>query len=94
MRAETPVDSSEPMRLQDQHYIRQKLYGGQKSALQRYAELVIGRMDIWELLKYRAPDFFAWPVPRRAWAISQKIVLPVAFSQHRTRRCVRKKRGH
>ncbi len=33
---------SEAGRLEDEHYIRAKLYGGEKSSLRRYADLVVG----------------------------------------------------
>lgn len=45
MHAEIPADSSEPMRLQDQHYIRQKLYSGaeEHAAAEDQVEVEFGR---------------------------------------------------
>jgi acetyltransferase-like isoleucine patch superfamily enzyme/acyl carrier protein len=76
---ETPTDSSKPSRLEDQHYIRQKLYGGQKSTLQRYAELVIGRMDIWELLKYELLTCLLGPLPGAIGLLLRKVFYPWLF---------------
>jgi acetyltransferase-like isoleucine patch superfamily enzyme/acyl carrier protein len=63
MPTEIPSDSPKPSRLEDRHYIRQKLYSGQNSALQRYAELVVGRMNIWRLLKYELLTCLFGPLP-------------------------------
>jgi acetyltransferase-like isoleucine patch superfamily enzyme/acyl carrier protein len=76
---EVPVDTPKPSRLEDQHYIRQKLYSGQKTTLQRYAELVIGRMDIWELLKYELLTCLLGPLPGALGLFLRKLCYPWLF---------------
>jgi acetyltransferase-like isoleucine patch superfamily enzyme/acyl carrier protein len=76
---ETPASSSKPSRLEDQHYIRQKLYSGQKSTLQRYAELVIGRMDLWALLKYELLTCLLGPMPGALGLFLRKLFYPCLF---------------
>jgi acetyltransferase-like isoleucine patch superfamily enzyme/acyl carrier protein len=76
---EIPIESSKPSRLEDRHYIRQKLYGGQKSALQRYAELVIGRMDVWALLKYELLTCLLGPMPGALGLFLRKLCYPWLF---------------
>jgi len=76
---ETPIQSSKPSRLEDRHYIRQKLYGGQKGVLQRYAELVIGRMDVWALLKYELLTGLLGPMPGAPGLFLRKLFYPWLF---------------
>jgi len=79
MSAEIPVRSSEPVRLQDRHYIRQKLFSGQRSTLQRYAELVIGRMSIWRLFKYELLTCLLGPLPGALGLVLRKLFYPRLF---------------
>ena len=45
-------------RLEDEHYIRAKLFAGQKSSLRRYTDLVIGEQhSYWALAKYELITF-------------------------------------
>src|SRR6266487_1978804 len=76
---EIPHDNPKPSRLEDQHYIRQKLYSGQKNTLQRYAELVIGRMDIWELLKYELLTSLLGAFPGALGLFLRKLFYPWLF---------------
>lgn len=76
---EITTDGLRPSRLDDQHYIRQKLYSGQKSTLQRYAELVIGRMDIWKLLKYELLTCLLGPLPGALGLFLRKVFYPWLF---------------
>ncbi len=70
---------SEPMRLEDRHYIRQRLYSGQKSMMQRYAELAVGRMDIWRLLKYELLTCLLGPLPGALGLLLRKLFYPWLF---------------
>jgi acetyltransferase-like isoleucine patch superfamily enzyme len=79
MPTETPADSPKASRLEDRHYIRQKLYGGQKSTLQRYAELVVGRTDIWTLLKYELLTCLLGPLPGALGLFLRKLFYPWLF---------------
>ena len=76
---EVPIESSKPSRLEDRHYIRQKLYSGEKSVLQRYAELVIGRMDVWALLKYELLTCLLGPMPGALGLFLRKLFYPWLF---------------
>jgi acetyltransferase-like isoleucine patch superfamily enzyme/acyl carrier protein len=78
---EIPTDSSRPSRLEDRHYIRQKLYSGQKSTLQRYAELVIGRSDLWQLLKYELLTCLLGPLPGAIGLFLRKVFYPWLFRE-------------
>jgi acetyltransferase-like isoleucine patch superfamily enzyme/acyl carrier protein len=79
MSAEISGRTSAPIRLEDRHYIRQKLYSGQKSALQRYAELVVGRMSIWHLLKYELLTCLLGPLPGALGLFLRKLFYPWLF---------------
>jgi acetyltransferase-like isoleucine patch superfamily enzyme/acyl carrier protein len=79
--SEITADSLRPSKLEDQHYIRQKLYGGQKSTLQRYAELVIGRMEIWKLLKYELLTCLLGPLPGALGLFLRKLFYPWLFTR-------------
>jgi acetyltransferase-like isoleucine patch superfamily enzyme/acyl carrier protein len=79
MAAKIKPSTSEPVRLQDRHYIRQKLYSGKKSTLQRYAELVVGRMSIWRLLKYELLTCLLGPVPGALGLVLRKLFYPRLF---------------
>ncbi len=81
MPTETPADSPKPSRLEDRHYIRQKLYSGQKSTLQRYAELVVGRMSIWRLLKYELLTSLLGPLPGALGLFLRKLCYPWLFGR-------------
>jgi acetyltransferase-like isoleucine patch superfamily enzyme len=70
---------SEPMRLEDRHYIRQRLYSGQKSVMQRYAELVVGRTGIWRLLKYELLTCLLGPLPGALGLLLRKLFYPWLF---------------
>ena len=72
-------DPSEPTRLEDRHYIRQRLYSGQKSTMQRYAELVVGRMGIWRLLKYELLTCLLGPLPGALGLLLRKLFYPSLF---------------
>jgi acetyltransferase-like isoleucine patch superfamily enzyme len=76
---EIPADSSRPSRLEDRHYIRQKLYSGQKSTLQRYAELVMGRRGTWKLLKYELLTCLLGPFPGAIGLFLRKLFYPWLF---------------
>jgi acetyltransferase-like isoleucine patch superfamily enzyme/acyl carrier protein len=76
---EATIENSKPSRLEDRHYIRQKLYSGQKSTLERYAELVIGRMDVWALLKYELLTCLLGPMPGALGLFLRKLFYPWLF---------------
>ena len=76
---EIPADNPKASRLEDRHYIRQKLYSGQKSTLQRYAELVVGRMGIWRLLRYELLTCLLGSLPGALGLLLRKLFYPSLF---------------
>ncbi len=65
--------------LQDQEFIRHRLYGGSGSAWQRYAALVLARPTIWALLRYEVLTTLFGPVPGALGMALRKVFYPALF---------------
>jgi acetyltransferase-like isoleucine patch superfamily enzyme/acyl carrier protein len=57
------LERPERERLDEQQFIRHRLYGGSASPLRRYAELVLARPTFWRLLRYELLTTLLGPIP-------------------------------
>lgn len=62
--------------LKDEHFMRHRLYGGSKSGWRRYAELVLARPTVWQLLKYELITFVSAYVPGAPGLALRKLLFP------------------
>jgi len=66
--------------LEDDHYIRQKLFGGDKTALERYRELVVGeRGSLLALVRQELVTTLLGPIPGALGLFLRKLVYPRLF---------------
>ena len=57
------MDRPERERLDEEQFIRHRLYGGKVSPLRRYGELVLARPTLWNLLRYEVLTTLLGPIP-------------------------------
>lgn len=62
--------------LQDEHFIRHRLYGGEKSAWRRYADLVLARPTVWGLIRYELIGLFVTHFPGVLGLAARKLLFP------------------
>lgn len=70
------MNRPEPTNLEDEHFIRHRLYGGSKSGWRRYAELVLARPGIWALLRYELIMLFSGYIPGALGLAIRKLLFP------------------
>jgi acetyltransferase-like isoleucine patch superfamily enzyme/acyl carrier protein len=67
--------------LDQEAFIRQKLYGGEESNLRKYAELVVGKFSLWRLLRYEVLTTFLGPLPGALGLLLRKFFYPALFKR-------------
>lgn len=73
--------NNETQKLDERHYIRHKLYAGKKSSFQRYAELVVGEVSFWKLLRYELVTMLFGLLPGALGLLLRKIFYPSLFKR-------------
>jgi len=69
------------VKLDDSHYVRQKLFAGGKSPFQRYRQLVVGDGSLWTLLRYEILTTLLGPVPGALGLLLRKLFYPALFAR-------------
>ncbi|MCG8401120.1 MAG: acyltransferase [Firmicutes bacterium] len=80
--APSESQDTKPAQIDEQQYIRAKLFDGDKSNLRRYADLVVGEdAGYGELLKYELITFFLGGVRGALGLLLRKKLYPLLFNQ-------------
>jgi acetyltransferase-like isoleucine patch superfamily enzyme len=67
--------------LDEEKYIRQKLFANNKSLLEKYSELVLGKYSFWGLIKYEIITSILGPFPGALGLFLRKIFYPTLFRE-------------
>lgn len=67
--------------LRDDEFIRRKMFDERKSAIRKYAELVIGEFSFFKLLKYELITSLFGPLPGALGLLLRKISYPLLFRE-------------
>jgi len=79
--SEDPNIKRDANKLEDEDFIRYKLFEDKKSLLQKYADLVIGSGSLFKLIKYEFLTTLLGPVPGATGLLMRKLFYPMLF-QH------------
>ena len=71
----------ETRNLDQDEFIRRRLFSGQKSAFRRYSELVIGEVSLWRLIRYELIISFLGVVPGAIGLVLRKTFYPLVFGK-------------
>lgn len=74
-------ESIHKARIDERDLIRHKLFGENKSAMRRYAELVVGEGSLWKLLKYEIVTTLCGPIPGALGLLLRKMCYPSLFKK-------------
>jgi acetyltransferase-like isoleucine patch superfamily enzyme/acyl carrier protein len=62
--------------LEDEHFIRHRLYGGDRSAWRRYADLVLARPTVWSIVRHELMTLFVIHLPGALGLAARKLLMP------------------